>query len=91
MNDSKIDWEINIKLNNLTATILRMKDKRWVLEYIWKDCSIIGKYQVDLGVTSTIERKIDLQRDTLIKQPYRGFAPPMQIENRCELEKIFKD
>ena len=59
-------------------------------ESIQKHHKVIGKDELDLGVTHTVEHDIDLQGSGPIKQRYRRFAPPMQAEIKIEYDKLLK-
>ena len=69
---------------------MSITQKRLVKEFLRKHRQVIGKDEIDLGVTPTVEHEIDVQGSTPIKQRYRRFAPPMQSEIKIELEKLLR-
>ena len=92
MNTINIDEEHVCKseLFDLQETNLSNAQKKLVHAFLLKHHKVIGRDENDLGLTKTVEHEIDTQGTVPIKQRYRRFAPPMQLEIRKELDKLMK-
>ena len=88
--DIESEKDLKVSLFDLEDTSLSITQKHLVKEFRRKHHQVIGKDEIDLGVTPTMEHEIDEQGSTPIKQRYRGFAPPMHSEIKIELEKLLR-
>ena len=75
-------------LFDLTDTDLTDHQKDLVYGLLESNSDIVGTSEFDLGLTSTIEHKIELEDSGPVKQPYRRFPAPLRAEIREEIQKL---
>ena len=73
---------------DLSETDLSVRQKQIVYALLDRNSQVIGTSEFDLGVTGTVEHKIELLEDAPVKQPYRRFPAPLQKELREEIDKL---
>ena len=76
------------ELFDLTDTDLTEAQKEVVYELLRRNSNVIGSNELDLGLTNTVEHRIELLDDAPVKQPYRRFPTPLQKELREEIDKL---
>ena len=79
-----------VDLFDLTATDLTDRQKQLVHEFLRENAAVVGTSEGELGLTHTLEHRIDVQGSAPIKQPYRRFPPPLRNEIRSEIDKLLK-
>ncbi|MEL7426338.1 MAG: reverse transcriptase domain-containing protein, partial [Bacteroidota bacterium] len=76
------------RLFDLSETDLRTEQKDLVYRVLEENIGVIGTNELDLGLTNTIEHRIELEQPDAIKQPYRRFPAPLQKELEKEVQKL---
>ena len=79
-----------VGLFDLDATDLTEKQKLKVREFLAHHGAIIGRDELDLGCTGTVEHVIDVEGAAPIKQRYRRFPAPLRKEVRAETDKLLR-
>lgn len=75
---------------DLSSTDLDNKQKRLVGEFLHDYSDVIGKDELDMGSTTTVSHKIDVQGADPIKQRYRRFHGNLRSEINDEIDKLLR-
>ena len=76
------------ELFDLSGSDLTTRQQEIVYGLLEENSKIIGTSEYDLGLTRTVEHKIELEQPDPIKQPYRRFPAPLQKQIRGEIERL---
>ena len=77
-------------LFDLSSTDLTEEQKEVVYQFLDDHRNVIGTSDFDMGLTDTVEHRIELENSTPVKQPYRRFPAPLQKEIQAEISKLLK-